>query len=122
MEEVADVEDELDELESEAAAANRSCINWPRACIGFSVELAEEVELLVEVLFELESLVVLPSEPDAPDEGGGGGIESPIWSSVCMMLDIRVSSPPDCDVVPETWLLDESELLLDWPSRERYSV
>ena len=90
-------EDELSlEADSDFTAANRSCINLPSACAGFSVELVELVDE-VEAVEELElSEVELPLAPGGGPLGGGG-IEIPIWLSDDMTLCINVSSPPDVD-------------------------
>jgi hypothetical protein len=94
---VEEDEDELSlESDSDFTASNRSCINLPSACPGFSVELVE----LVDEVAEAEELELSEVELPLPSGGGplgGGGIEIPIWLSDDMMLCINVSSPPDVD-------------------------
>lgn len=74
------------EDDSDCAAENRSCINFPSACPGSSVELVEETEVDPSEL--AEAFAALP---------GGGGIESPIWSSVSWRASINLLSPPEVD-------------------------
>jgi hypothetical protein len=76
--------------DSDLRASNRSCMSFPSACPGSSVELAELAE------------DVEPSEVELPLPSGGwplggAGIESPIWLNACMTLCIRLSSPPEFD-------------------------
>ena len=90
-------EDELPlEADSDFTAANRSCINLPSACAGFSVELVELVDE-VEAVEELELSEVGFRLNPGGGPLGGGGIEIPIWLSDDMTLCINVSSPPDVD-------------------------
>lgn len=117
-----DDEDELSlEADSDFTASNRSCINLPSACPGFSVELVEPVDEVEEVE-ELELSEVELSLPSGGGPLGGGGIEIPIWLSEAMMLCINLSSPPDVDLLPETWVLELVPLLSVWSNRERNSV
>jgi hypothetical protein len=111
---VEEVEEDALLLESDSGfmAANRSCINFPSACRGSSVELVElvdEVELS-EVEFPLEF---------GGGPLGGGGIESPIWLNACMMLCINVSFAPEFDRLPETRVSELAPLLFDCASMER---
>jgi hypothetical protein len=108
------------EPDSDFTAANRSCINLPRACPGFSVELVELVDDVDEVETELSEVEL----PLAPGGGplGGGGIDIPIWLSDDMTLCINVSSPPDVDWLLEIWVLELVPLLSVWLNRERNSV
>jgi hypothetical protein len=92
-----EAEDELSlESDPDFTAWNRSCINLPSACPGFSVELVELVDEVEEVE-ELELSEVELPHPSGGGPLGGGGIEIPIWLSDDMMLCINVSSPPDVD-------------------------
>ena len=112
------------ESDSDFIAENRSCMNFPSACWGSSVEsveLVDEVELVAEV--ELVEEVEAPEAELALELGGGpfggGGIEIPIWLNASMMLCIKLSFPPCDDPEPETWVSEDVTLLFDCSNRER---
>ncbi|MDR3557825.1 MAG: hypothetical protein P4L55_23960 [Syntrophobacteraceae bacterium] len=106
-----DEDDEDDDVslesDSDFMVANKSCISLPSACAGFWEEPVDELESAesVESVDEVESVddvepvdeaaeVELEFEP-ASGGGplGGGGMDNPIWFSVCITPCISESFP-----------------------------
>lgn len=100
-------EDEAEAVEEESdwdfIASNRSCINLPRACAGFSVEDVDDVDDVevvedvndVDEVDEVDEVELTPASGGDPP--GGGGIEIPIWFNACMTLCISPPSPESED-------------------------
>ena len=113
-------EDELllESEDSDSIAENRSCMNFPMAMRGSSVELVESVDE-VEPVAVAEPLVVVTVLESGGGPPGGVGMEIPIWLRDSIILCIRLSLPPCWDPVPETWVSEVPLPLFDCENRER---
>ncbi len=105
MEVVEEEEEEaVEEEESDwdFIASNRSCINLPKACAGFSVddvdvEDVDDVEDVndVDEVDDVDDVELTPASGGGPP--GCWGIEIPIWFNACMTLCISAPSPESED-------------------------